>query len=533
MLRSLVPMLLVLLCSQAGAKGTGYVFVSNEKTNNIAVIDPKQDYRVIKWIDTSHRPRDMQFRDDNKQLLVACGDDDVIDVIDVANLKVVDHIPTGSSPELFQMSRDGKEIYVSNEEGSAVQKINVADKIIEQEIATGAEPEGIALGTEGKVLYVTSEVTDMVHVVDLGAGVVTDNIIVGTRPRRFLLLPNGKELWVSNELSGQVSIIDRAKNEVSASINFLPPGFRQVDVTPVGMTMTKDGKTAIVALGRSNHIAFVDTETRKIEDYVLVGNRAWGVALSPDEKVLFVANGLSDDVSIVDMASRKAIKAVPVGRVPHTVRVRATVATDETGKLQVNFFPDAPIPNISLVDVTGNEAVNKGVILRAANDVAIGVPLTAFAQQAAVKSEKLGYVELADDARYADNGARSGIVFADLGRPYEGGQVALADARAVGRVIKVDFSMEKATGKSVDDLVQQVSVWIESDDVHFILADLPGPVLRDLAHRRQHEAPGEFGCRARRRSRMLAGGNDHPGLGAGVYVDVGINTALADQPQGG
>jgi outer membrane protein assembly factor BamA len=58
------------------------------------------------------------------------------------------------------------------------------------------------------------------------------------------------------------------------------------------------------------------------------------------------------------------------------VRVRATVATDETGKLQVNFFPDAPIPNISLVDVTGNEAVNKGVILRAANDVAIGVPLT-------------------------------------------------------------------------------------------------------------------------------------------------------------
>jgi ABC transporter substrate binding protein (PQQ-dependent alcohol dehydrogenase system) len=114
---------------------------------------------------------------------------------------------------------------------------------------------------------------------------------------------------------------------------------------------------------------------------------------------------------------------------------------------------------------------------------AIGMPLTASAQPAAVESEKLGYVELADDARYADNGARSGIVFADLGRPYEGGQVALADARAVGRVIKVDFSMEKATGKSVDDLVQLVSGWIESDDVHFVLADLPGPALRDLAHR--------------------------------------------------
>jgi len=134
-------------------------------------------------------------------------------------------------------------------------------------------------------------------------------------------LPDGRELWVSNELSGQVSVIDRAANRITATIDFLPPGFRQVDVTPVGMTMTKDGKIAIVALGRANHVAFVDTATRKVEDYVLVGSRAWGVALSPDEKTLYVANGLSDDLSIVDMESRKAIRAVPVGRVPHSVLV--------------------------------------------------------------------------------------------------------------------------------------------------------------------------------------------------------------------
>ncbi len=316
----LAALLLILLPAGAFAKGTGYVFVSHEKSNNIAVIDPKQDYKIIKWIDTSRRPRDMNFRNDRAQLLVACGDDDVIDVIDVATLKVVDHIPTGPSPEMFELSKDQSKLYVSDEEAAAVQEITVADKIISRSIATGAEPEGVAVSGDGKTLYVTSEVDDMVHVIDLGAGVVTDNIIVGTRPRRFLLLPDGKELWVSNELSGQVSIVDRAKREVSGSITFLPPGFRQVDVTPVGMTMTHDGRTAIVALGRANHIAFVDTATRSI-DYLLVGTRAWGVALSPDEKTLYVANGLSDDVSIVDMSRRKAIRAVPVGRVPHSVLV--------------------------------------------------------------------------------------------------------------------------------------------------------------------------------------------------------------------
>lgn len=306
---------------QASAKSTGYAFVSHERTNNVAVIDPKRDYQIIKWIDTSRRPRDMKFRSDHKQLLVACGDDDVIDVIDVASLAVTDHIPTGPSPEMFELSRDQKTLYVSNEEASAVQEIGIADKIITREIATGAEPEGIALSADGGTLYVTSEVTDMVHVIDLEAGAVTDNILVGTRPRRFLLLPESNELWVSNELSGQVSVIDRKAKQVSMTIDFLPPGFRQVDVTPVGMTMSKDGKLAIVALGRANHIAFVETATKKIKDYVLVGSRAWGVALSPDEKTLYVANGLSDDVSIVDMRNRKPIRAVPVGRVPHTVIV--------------------------------------------------------------------------------------------------------------------------------------------------------------------------------------------------------------------
>ena len=96
---------------------------------------------------------------------------------------------------------------------------------------------------------------------------------------------------------------------------------------------------------------------------------------------------------------------------------------------------------------------------------------------------KLGYVELADDPRYARNGALSGIVFTDRGRPYPGGQVALQDAQAIGRVVKVDFSMLKSTGKSVDELVQQISRWITDDNVHFILADLAAAPLKELEHR--------------------------------------------------
>jgi hypothetical protein len=96
---------------------------------------------------------------------------------------------------------------------------------------------------------------------------------------------------------------------------------------------------------------------------------------------------------------------------------------------------------------------------------------------------KLGYVELADDPRYANRGAHSGIVFTDLGPPYQGAQVALEDAQAIGRVIGVEFSMEKSTAISDDELVQRISDWNTTDGIHFVLADLPAAALKDLARR--------------------------------------------------
>ena len=316
----LIVAALIALAGPAAAAGTGYLFVSQERSNAVRVLDPAHDYAEVASIATSLRPRDMHFNKDHSLLYVACGDDDTIDVIDVAGLKVVDHIPTGTSPEMFQIAPDGRSLYVSDEEDAVVRNIDIASKQMIREIATGPEPEGIAISKDGKTLYATSEVADLVHVIDTAAGAVTDNILVGTRPRRFVT-PPGNELWVSDELSGEVSIIDRTTNRVTDTLEFLPPGFRPSDVTPVGLALSKDGKTVFVSLGHANHVAFVDAASHQIETYVLVGSRAWGVDVSADGKRLYVANGLSDDITIVDIAARKALKSVPVGRVPHTIVV--------------------------------------------------------------------------------------------------------------------------------------------------------------------------------------------------------------------
>ena len=317
--RTLIAAAICLTALPGFAKDTGLIFVSLERGNQVVVLNP--DLTEHKRIETSRRPRDMHFNAAHDKLYVACGDDDSIDVIDVATLEVIDSIPTGPSPEVFTFSPDETKIYVSNEEDSTMEIIDIATKTVTARVPTGAEPEGVINGVDGKTVFVTSEVADMVHVVDTATARVTKNIVVGTRPRRFVVTPDGAELWVSDELSSEVHVINLATLEVSEVLSFLPPGFRAEDVTPVGMAITKDGSKVIVSLGRANHIVFVDTKSREVLGYTLVGSRAWDVDLSRDEATAYVANGLSDDITVIDMATMKAVQSVPVGRTPHSIRV--------------------------------------------------------------------------------------------------------------------------------------------------------------------------------------------------------------------
>ena len=52
----LIAVFLTVACSRGIAKDTGLIFVSNEKTNNVIIIDPKTN-KVVKDLRTSRRPR--------------------------------------------------------------------------------------------------------------------------------------------------------------------------------------------------------------------------------------------------------------------------------------------------------------------------------------------------------------------------------------------------------------------------------------------------------------------------------------------
>lgn len=134
-------------------------------------------------------------------------------------------------------------------------------------------------------------------------------------------------------------------------------------------------------------------------------------------------------------------------------------------------------------------------ILRAASlAAALALPPGAVLAQAAVPATPpapaarpadrpftLGYVELRDDPRYADDGSFAGISFRTFGRPKPGAALALADAKAIGRATHVDYRMVEASAADAAAIVEAIKGWERDADVHFVLADLPAAALLDVS----------------------------------------------------
>jgi PQQ-dependent catabolism-associated beta-propeller protein len=315
----LLGIAIIVLSATASAKNTGLIFISNEKSSTITVLDAGNN--VVRSFETCARPRGMHFSADRTQFYVGCADDSLIAIYDVATQKLVGRIRGVEEPETFDLHPNGKHLYISNEEDAAASVFDIETGKFIAEYETGEEPEGVQITADGKRVFVASEAANLVHVIDIESQRVIKDILVDTRPRRFALTPDGKELWVSAELASVVDIIDTQSLEIIDDITFLPTGFRREEVTPVDLLITRNGTRAYVALGRANHVAVVDVAKRKVLDYILVGKRAWGLALTHDEKLLYVANGLSDDISIIDTERRTVVTSIPVGMVPYGILI--------------------------------------------------------------------------------------------------------------------------------------------------------------------------------------------------------------------
>ena len=156
--------------SAAALPAGGHVFVSNEGSGTITILDPATDSAVA-TISVGTRPRGIRVSADARTVYVALTGSprcpptmpdeecdrmvadktkDGIGVVDVTSRRLVRVLPGGSDPETFDVSRDGSRIFVSNEDVDSATIVDVASGRILHTVPVGREPEGVRLHPEGR-----------------------------------------------------------------------------------------------------------------------------------------------------------------------------------------------------------------------------------------------------------------------------------------------------------------------------------------------------------------------------------------------
>jgi len=321
---------------QNRAGGNYQIFVSNEKSGNLTVINGS-DFKVTATIPVGRRPRGIHASPDGKTVYVALSgtpiepppkldasgnpifqkghddDDDSakvdksadgIGLVAVAQKKLLRKIPAGSDPEQFCLSPDGKRIYISNEDVGAATVLEAGTGKIVTFVPVSREPEGAGVSPDGKFFYITCETAGDVFAIDARNFKIIGHIVVHPRPRSVAFLPDGSRAFIPSESVGELNVIDTASQTLLKVIT-LPKGSR-----PQCVLVSPDGKKVYASTGRAGTVCVIDANSYAVLNTIPVGKRPWGITFSPDGKYLFSANGPSDDVSVVDLATEKEIARV-------------------------------------------------------------------------------------------------------------------------------------------------------------------------------------------------------------------------------
>jgi len=312
--RNLFLLTLMIISIAAYAEPTGRIFVTNENSNTISVIDGKS-HAIEATIEIGNRPRGIGLSPDSSELYVAVSEEDAIAVVDTKTLEVLRKFKAGSDPETFAVHPNGH-IYISNEDDA---KASVYDPKTGQliiEIPVGLEPEGVAISPDGSRVIVTSESTNMLHVISVPDHQIVANILVGARPRDATFSGDNTLAYATTEIGGTVIKVDMVNNKILAKAALGEP-----DAKPKDVRLSRDEKTLYVAGGRANKVFVLDADTLEVKKGIPVGKRVWGLALSKDGKRVYTTDGVSGTVSVIDTATNEVTQTIEVGEFPWGVAI--------------------------------------------------------------------------------------------------------------------------------------------------------------------------------------------------------------------
>ena len=288
------------------------VFVANESSNNVTVVDG-DSFQVVATVDArNHATHDLAVSRDGRWLFATNLASGRLSAINTRTLETVASIATGDRAHVVTLTNDNRQAWVANIGENTISIVDTGTFRILGTIAVGKGPTGLTFSRDGRFAYVSNQGDKTVEVIDTASHRVLKAIPVGTNPHFLVLGPDGR-IWGTNTGGTDIYVIDPATQDKVGSIN-VGPGPQQIAFGFKGL----QGPNAYVTVAGLNRVVVVsaDPSNLRILEQIDVGQRPNGISNNREGTRLFVVHETSNDLKIIDTGSSSVLATVPVGRKP-------------------------------------------------------------------------------------------------------------------------------------------------------------------------------------------------------------------------
>jgi uncharacterized repeat protein (TIGR01451 family) len=327
--------LLLLLPLTASAQPIAYV--TNQSSNVVHLVRPS-DGQVIGGIPVGIAPTGIAIPAVGGFALVANKGGNSVSRIDLATSTVTATIPVPGNPTAVGVTPDGLKAYVVQSTNCppppeptpsptpvgptplptppptpgptpsptpvppcTVAVIDTASNTVVTTVTVGHEPFAVGISPSGGFAYVTNRADDSVSIIDTTTDTVIDELPVGDTPEG--IFAGFGEVYVANDASNSVSVY--------REIDFQPLTTIPVGASPIAVTVSPDGRTAVAGNDLGASISIIETGTETVVATESVGTNPTGVAITPDSVLAVVANSTSGTITIVPLKQPNPNSPIP------------------------------------------------------------------------------------------------------------------------------------------------------------------------------------------------------------------------------
>jgi DNA-binding beta-propeller fold protein YncE len=195
------------------------LYVANYNTNEIIVIDTKNNDTIVKTIDVSPHPIDIQIDPITNQLLVTSFASKTLTFISGDTNEITATVDTGISPWGIGIDNREHRAYIAHHNSPYIAVVDILNKKVIDKIPIGFEAQSVAVDTNEHKIYVSFHDLDKIVKIDGNNNQIETTIeLDGRTPNDIAVDSNSHKLYMSTKFSDNLLLIGPESYSLSVPV---------------------------------------------------------------------------------------------------------------------------------------------------------------------------------------------------------------------------------------------------------------------------------------------------------------------------